>query len=150
MLHEESARAVQTQLSQERDRLQLLLEVSESIAAHRNLNDLFRDFSERLPRVVPFDYINLLLHDPARHVMRLHILVAPERSTISPGMEFPVDESASGLVWKTQRPLTVEDVDAETRFPRLIADDAGERRQSFCAVPLTTALRRLGSLGSAA
>ena len=147
VLHEESARAVQTQLSQERDRLQLLLEVSESIAAHRNLNDLFRDFSERLPRVVPFDYINLLLHDPARHVMRLHILVAPERSTIKPGMEFPVDESASGLVWKTQRPLTVEDVDAETRFPRLIAMMRENGVRSFCALPLTTALRRLGSLG---
>ena len=79
VLHEESARAVQAQLSHERDRLRLLLEVSESIASHRNLNDLFRDFAERLPRVVPFDYINLLLHDPAGDVMRLHILVAPDK-----------------------------------------------------------------------
>ena len=147
VLHEESARTVQTQLSQERDRLRLLLEVSESIASHRNLNDLFKDFSERLPRVVPFDYINLLLHDPARDVMRLHILVAPEESTIRPGMEFPVNESASGLAWQTQRPLTVEDVDTETRFPRLIAMMRENGVRSFCAVPLTTALRRLGSLG---
>ena len=41
---------------------------------HRNLNELFTDLAQRLPRVVPFDYINLLLHDPARDVMRLHIL----------------------------------------------------------------------------
>ena len=147
VLHDESAKAIQAQLSHERDRLRLLLEVSESIASHRNLNDLFRDFAERLPRVVPFDYINLLLHDPAREVMRLHILVAPENSTIKPGMEFPVDESASGLVWKTQRPLTVEDVDAEDRFPRLITMMRENGVRSFCALPLTTALRRLGSLG---
>ena len=82
VLHEERARTVQEQLSQERDRFRLLLEVSESIASHRDLHDLIRDLAERLPPVVPFDYINILLHDPSRDVMRLHVLVAPEASTI--------------------------------------------------------------------
>jgi formate hydrogenlyase transcriptional activator len=147
VLHDESATAVQAELSQERDRLRLLLEVSESIASQRNLDDLFRDLAERLPRVVPFDYINVLLHDPARDVMRLHILIAPEDSTIRPGLELPVDESASGLVWKTQQPLVVDDLEVETRFPRLIAMMRDNGVQSFCAIPLTTALRRLGSFG---
>ncbi len=61
----------------ERDRLRLLAEVSESIASHRDLNELFRDLAQRLPRIVPFDYINLVLHDPSRNVMRLRLLVAP-------------------------------------------------------------------------
>ena len=147
VLHEESAVSVQAQLAQERDRLRLLLEVSESIASHRNLSDLFRDLAVRLPRVVPFDYINVLLHDPERDVMRLHILMAPEDSTIQPGLELPVNDSASGLVWKTQQPLVVDDLEAETRFPRLIAMMRENGVQSFCAIPLTTALRRLGSFG---
>ena len=121
VLHDESDRAVQLELSHERDRLRLLLEVSESIAAHRNLNDLFEDLAHRLPPVVPFDYINLLLHDPARDVMRLHILVAPEGATIHPGLELPIEESAAGLVWRTQQPLVVEDLEEEHRFPRLIS-----------------------------
>ncbi len=147
VLHDESDRAVQAQLSQERDRLRMLLQVSESIASHRNLDGLFRDLAERLPPVVPFDYINLLLHDAARNVMRLHILVAPEGSTIHPGLELPVDESAAGLVWKTQQPLVVEDVDRETRFPQLITMMRANGVRSFCTIPLTSALRRLGSLG---
>ncbi len=147
VLHDESATAVRSQLSQERDRLRLLLEVSESIASHRSVNDLFEDLAERLPRVVPFDYINLLLHDPTRDVMRLHVLTAPANSTIRPGLELPVDGSASGLVWKTQQPLTVEDLDAEHRFPQLIPRLKENGVESFCAVPLTTALRRLGTLG---
>ena len=147
VLHDQSATAIQAQLAQERDRLRLLLEVSESIVAHRNLNDLFRDLAQRLPRVIAFDYINVLLHDPARDVMRMHILVAPESSTIQPGLELPVEESASGLVWKTQQPVVVDDLDAETRFPRLIAMMRENGVQSFCALPLTTALRRLGSFG---
>ena len=41
VLHDQSAAAMQAQLSQERDRLRLLLEVSESIASHRDLDELF-------------------------------------------------------------------------------------------------------------
>src|SRR5688572_25523673 len=131
----------------ERDRLRLLLEVSESIASHRDLNELFYDLAQRLPRIVPFDYINLVLHDPARNVMRLHLLAVPTDSTIKPGMETPVDESPGGLVWKTQRPLVVNDLALEDRFPALMPRLRENGVQSFCVVPLTTALGRLGAMG---
>ena len=104
-----------------RSRYQALLEIAEAIAVHRDLNELVQDLAQRLPRIVPFDFINLVLHDPAREVMRLHSLVAPETATIRPGLELPVEESPAGLVWKRQQPLMVEveDVTAESRFPRL-------------------------------
>ena len=147
VLHDESAQSAQQQLARERDQLRLLLEVSESIASHRDLDELFHDLALRLPRLVPFDYINLILHDPTREVMRLHVLAAPESSTISAGLELPVDESPGGVVWKTQQPLMVEDVALESRFPKLIPLLRENGVQSFCAVPLTTALRRLGAMG---
>src|SRR3989441_418583 len=53
---------------------QALLEVAEAIALHRDLGELFHDLAGRLHRVVQFDYLNLVLHDTARNVMRLHIL----------------------------------------------------------------------------
>src|SRR5262249_29475512 len=105
------------------------------------------DLAQRLPRIVPFDYINLVLHDPARDVMRLHLLVVPEPSTIRPGLELPVDTSPGGVVWKTQQPLLVEDVARESRFPALTPLLLENSVQSFCSVPLTTALRRLGAMG---
>jgi formate hydrogenlyase transcriptional activator len=134
-------------LAHDRDRLRLLLEVSESIASHRDLSDLFRDLAQRLPQVVPFDFINAVLHDPVRNVMRLWLLVTSTPSTISPGLELPIDESPGGLVWKTQRPLMVDDVAQEQRFPRLIPLLRENGIQSFCVVPLTTAQRRLGAMG---
>ena len=73
-------------LTHDRDRLRLLLEVSESIASHRDLEGLFRDLAQRLPHVVPFDYINAVLHEPERDVMRLWLLVTSQPSTISPGL----------------------------------------------------------------
>ena len=134
-------------LSRDRDRLRLLLEVSESIASHRDLDELLRDLAQRLPHIVPFDYINVVLHDPAREVMRLWLLVASAPSTISPGLETPVDQSPGGLVWKTQQPLIVNDITQERRFPRLMSMLRENGVQSFCAVPLTTAQRRLGAMG---
>ena len=128
---------------------QALLEISEAIAVHRDLNELIHDLAQRLPRIVPFDFINLVLHDPMREVMRLNSLVAPETATIRPGLELPVDQSPAGWVWKTQQPLMVEveDVAAESRFPKLIPLLRENDVQSYCLVPLTTALRRLGAMG---
>src|SRR5262247_4534698 len=128
---------------------QALLEISEAIAAHRNLNELLQDLAHRLPRIVPFDFINLCLHDPAREVMRLHSLVAPETATIRAGLELPIDQSPAGLVWRSQEALMVdiEDASAESRFPRLTPLLRENGVQSYCVVPLTTALRRLGAMG---
>src|SRR5262245_15600641 len=124
-----------------------LLEVAELIAAHRDLGALFDDLAERLPSIVPFDFINLVLHDEAQEIMRLHLLVTPEPVTIKPGLELPIDGSPGGLVWKTQEPVVVLNVAAETRFPELTPRLIENGVQSFCGVPLTTALRRLGAMG---
>ena len=59
---------------------QALLEVSQSVASHRDLTALFRDLVERLPGVVSFDSLWLVLHDPARNRMQLHILEGPARA----------------------------------------------------------------------
>jgi hypothetical protein len=55
-------------------RYEALLEVAESIAAHRQLATLFADLSRCLQRLVSFDYINLTLLDPKANVFRLHLL----------------------------------------------------------------------------
>ena len=135
------------ELSDERDRWRLLLEVSESIAAHRDLDGLFRDLAHRLPRIVPFDYINLVLHDAVENDMRLHILAAPDESTIKAGARFPVDHSPGGWVWKTQEPLVVNDVLRDDRFSAVTPLLRENGVQSYCVVPLTTAFRRLGAMG---
>ncbi len=124
-----------------------LLEVSESIASHRDLSELFHDLVQRLHGVVSFEFLNLVLHDPERNVMRLHILVSSRPVSLPTGMELPVDESPAGWVCKTQHPLIVNNLEAENRFPvvRRILFENGVK--SFCALHLNTALRRLGALG---
>ncbi|MBI5672148.1 MAG: sigma 54-interacting transcriptional regulator [Nitrospirae bacterium] len=134
-------------LTLDRERLRLLLEVSEAIASHRDVDALLRDLAQRLPQLVPFDYINAVLHEPERNTMRLWLLITATPNPISPGLELPVDESPGGLTWKTQQPLTVDDVAQEQRFPKLMGILRENGIRSFCVVPLTTAQRRLGAMG---
>jgi formate hydrogenlyase transcriptional activator len=134
-------------LTLDRDRLRLLLEVSESIASHRDLAELFRDLVQRLHRVAHFEHMRLLLHDPERNVMRLHILETPRASELPPCSDLPVDESPGGWVWHTQQPLVIPRVEQETRFPKVTPCMLEMGVKSFCVVPLTTAQRRLGALG---
>src|SRR3984957_19126222 len=98
-----------------RQQLEALLEVSEAIAQQRDLHALFHDLSGRLHSVVDFDFLTLTLHDPARNVMRLHILETrvPHEKTV--GSEAPVDGHPSGWVWQTQESFVVADAQQETR-----------------------------------
>jgi formate hydrogenlyase transcriptional activator len=130
-------------------RSQALLQVAESIAHHRDLTDLFHDLAARLHDVAHFDYLNLVLHDPERQVMRLHLLeTLREKPThLRVGLELPMAATPSGRVLETQDPFVVSDVETETFFPSLMDALRQEGVRSFCVVPLTTAQRRLGTIG---
>ena len=74
-----------------------LLEVSEAIAAHRDLASLFQDLAQRLHRVVIFDFLALILYEPARDIMRLHILESSIPPHAEVGMETPLGGTPAGL-----------------------------------------------------
>jgi formate hydrogenlyase transcriptional activator len=125
---------------------QILLEIAEAIARHRDLRELFHDLAGRLHRILQFDYLNLVLHDKARNVMRLHILESSKPMSIQPGFELPAEWSPSGHVFETQQPLQVADLEEETRFPQLREVLRLEGIGSMCVLPLATAQRKLGAL----
>src|SRR5438552_1892843 len=129
------------------ERYRALLEVSEAIASHRDLAALMHDLAGRLHPLVHFDYLNLLLYDPVRRSMRLHVLESSEPTEFPPGQEFSVEESPAGWVFENQRPLIVPNIDHENRFPKVTAILRENGVKAICVLPLTTAQRRLGTLG---
>jgi formate hydrogenlyase transcriptional activator len=131
-------------------RYETLLEVAESIAAHRQLSTLFADLSRCLQRLVSFDYINLTLLDAKANVFRLHILQTEHEIVGPTPRDIPFDESPSGLVLRTRQPYTVSDVGAAQGFPVLEDLLRSNGVQSYCVLPLFTAQRDVGglSLGS--
>ncbi|HEY2461675.1 MAG TPA: sigma 54-interacting transcriptional regulator [Candidatus Acidoferrum sp.] len=134
-------------LEHSRRQLEALLEVSEAIAQQRDLPALFHDLAERLHAVVEFDFLTLVLHDPATNVMRLHVLETRiETEKPSSGAEYPVDEHPSGWVWQTQQPFVVSDTESDPRYPEFLhrLRDFGVR--AIAMLPLTSAQHRLGAL----
>jgi formate hydrogenlyase transcriptional activator len=128
--------------------LALLLEVSESIASHRDLNELFRALGQRLPRIIPSDYVSIVLHDPERGIMRAKTVVKPESVTTVNGYgeETDVENAPAGMVWKTQRPFVADGATVARLFPQLSPVIRQYGVQSYYGLPLTSALRRLGSI----
>src|SRR5580693_7420658 len=134
-------------LEHSRRQLEALLEVAESIAQHRDLAALFHDLAERLHSVVDFDFLTLVLHDPVRNVMRLHILETRLPTPVKTGSETPMDGHPSGWVWQSQRPFVVTDTEEDQRFPDFLQRLKEVGVRSLAMVPLTTAQRRLGAMG---
>jgi formate hydrogenlyase transcriptional activator len=124
----------------------MLNEVSRIIASQRNLSELLHDLAGRLHRLLDFSYLGVMLYDPAQHVMRLHNLEGSPRGPLRPGAEFAVEDIPSGWVWQHQQPLVISDLERETRFPRARHALREYGLGSFCALPLSTAHRRLGTL----
>jgi len=123
-----------------------LLAVSESIALHRELSELFHDVAQRLRHVLQFDYLSLRLHDPERNVMRRHILERSSPAEAFVSDELPVKELLSGWVWQNQEAILIGNIEQETRFPRAMQILRENEIKSCCCLPLTTARRRLGAV----
>ena len=129
------------------ERYQALLEVAQAISSHRDLDELFRELAQRLPRVVHVNFVALSLHDPIKHTMRLHTIQANVPADLIGGHEGAIDESPAGIVLKTQQPILVTNLAGEARWPTVTRCMAEDKVNSFCFVPLTTAARRLGAMG---
>jgi formate hydrogenlyase transcriptional activator len=128
---------------------QTLLEVSESIVSHTDLSELFQDLAQRLIPILGFDFLNLVLHDPERQMMRCHVLKTLAGGGEGPKLEFSVsiNEAPSGHVWQTQSPFVIPSLARESRFPKVLHFLRGYGVKSYCLVPLSTTRRRLGAMG---
>ena len=122
-----------------------LLKMVDLVVHHRNLPELFVAIAGQLSDVAEDEIINFSLHDPRRNVMRLHVLEGNDLARTP--IEIPVVDSASGIAWQTQQPQVAPDVNAETRFPSEVNLLRNKGIRSYCALPLTTAGKRLGALG---
>jgi formate hydrogenlyase transcriptional activator len=75
-----------------------LFALAKSISGHNDLEGLCRGLAQSLQRVVGFEYLGLMLHDPAGNVMRLHALTATEPVTVEDSPTLPIDQDPAGWV----------------------------------------------------
>ena len=127
-------------------RLEALLEISDAIASHQSLPVLFPILAAKLAKVMSFAGLGLTLYDPERRVEKVYVLESPAVTGIAVGQEFQADDTPSSIVLESGRPFYVPEIQSETRFPIVmrLLQESGLR--SYCALPLVTERRRLGTL----
>jgi formate hydrogenlyase transcriptional activator len=127
-------------------RYESLIRLADSIRAQRDPNGLFGILVHELSSVVPFDAVAQF--DEAANKLNWYLREGLKHPTVSPS-DLPKEETVAWWVYERQRPLVISNVQQETRFALLAECLLESGLNSLCAVPLSTAHRRLGSLAIA-
>jgi formate hydrogenlyase transcriptional activator len=146
--------ANEEELRRERDRLRLLLEITNSMTSKLDLRCLVEVLSTNLLRVTRSDFCSLLLPDADSGELRLTILYNPEsRGVICDGAIIPLRGSICGKAFRTGKSQHVNSFEEVRDDPESFGNDVGrffyervmaEGLKSGCDLPL---IGRRGILG---
>jgi formate hydrogenlyase transcriptional activator len=133
-------------LRRERDRLRLLLEITNSLASKLDLRRLVEVLSTNLLRVTRCDFCALLLPHAGGGELRLTILYNPEpRGSISDGASVPLNGSIGGKAFRTGKTQHFDSLEEVRDDPESFGGEAGrlfyertlaEGVRSGCDLPL--------------
>src|ERR1700733_4599403 len=126
-------------------RYEALARIAELIRSHPEEQVLFQTCASELHHVVAFDGLSWL--DPAAHWVQWHFL-EPYRSVVEAPVvrNIPKEETVAWWVYQNQQPVVIPFIDRETSFPLVAERFSRLGLRSLCALPLSTAHRKLGSL----
>ncbi|WP_263355405.1 sigma 54-interacting transcriptional regulator [Acidicapsa acidisoli] len=126
-------------------RYEALARIAELIRYHPEEKVLFQTCASELHQVVAFD--GLSWFDPAANWVQWHLL-EPYNSAIEAlaVRNIPKEETVAWWVYQHQQPAVIPFIDRETSFPLVIERFSTLGLRSLCALPLSTAHRKLGSL----
>jgi formate hydrogenlyase transcriptional activator len=127
-------------------RYQALIRVSAAIAAQRDAGRLFAFLATELRRVVKLDFIGISQYDEATNKTHWHLTMTGGGSDRGISDGATPEQALTQWVYERQVPLVIPFLERDNRFPctRTLLEQDGIR--SLCALPLTTAHRRIGSL----
>ena len=129
------------------ERYEALLRISETLSTCREPEELSRILADQLRELLPLDYLDVLIFKEDSDEVEWHA----KGNRDIPCFDVPIEETHGWRVYRTQEPLYIADWGADVRFPALkqLLERQGFRVGSVVRVPLTTAHRRLGTLGIA-
>ena len=119
-----------------------LIRLAETIQSEPNARDLFHTLAEQLHEFIPFEL--MAQFDSAANKVQWHL----SEAYVPLGKHYqsiPKEQTIPWWVHQHQEPVVLQVAKGDSRFPPLkVMADFGLR--SLCALPLSTARRKLGSL----
>jgi formate hydrogenlyase transcriptional activator len=120
-LHEEALR-------HERDRLRLLLEITNSVTSRLDFREVVEALSTNLVRVMQCDVSALLLPDSESGELRVTILHNPDaRGPMREGSLVPMNSSISGQVLRTAQSVRIDNFEQVRADPEIYGNPDGQR-----------------------
>jgi formate hydrogenlyase transcriptional activator len=127
-------------------RFETLVRLSQAIAAYGDPKELFGVLVNELHQVVQFDFIGVSLRDKDSDTFQNYFIDMASRSELVPEEELTPEETLTLWVYERQEPLLRSTNEMEPRYGRLQAILKRLYIRSICALPLTTAHRKLGAI----
>src|ERR1700726_637801 len=137
----------QIALGTDAQRYGALFRISQALSGCGEPDELTRVLADQLRELISFDHLDALIFKEDSNEIEWQGW-GTEPIAFS---DLPVEETSTWHVFRTQEPLHVADWNTDDTFPRAkrLLENAGVRLGSVIRVPLTTAHRRLGTLGIA-
>jgi formate hydrogenlyase transcriptional activator len=132
---------------EEKQRLQMLLEVSTTLMSNLDVRQLFPSISDLIRKVIHQDYASVALYEEGNRSLRVYALDSPlGEELISPETVLPIAESAAGLVFQKGETKVCNREDLVAMGSPMVTRMLELGIQSFCSIPLITRKGKLGTL----
>src|SRR5260370_27995680 len=144
-----ASNSMQANVEREKDRLKLLLDMTNALVSNLEFRELLRAISASIRRVMQCDSVGVWLPDSKQGQLRAHALEFLESKVFAKeDLLLPVEGSLIGSVFKTGKPLVVRDKTdymSEQVTPEALADGL----VSGVGLPLIRCTRTHGELSLA-
>jgi formate hydrogenlyase transcriptional activator len=145
-LNYESILALQGELSHERDRLRLLLDLNDAVVSNLDLSQLFQAIPTSVRRAMQCDAACLSMPEKEKPELRIHGLDFPDgRGFMVNEMVLPIANTSPGRAFESGKAFYWGRPPTDLA-PVALQKNAGEGFQSGCFLPIVRGNRKLGVL----
>jgi formate hydrogenlyase transcriptional activator len=141
---EDALRRAQEDLQRERDRLKLLLELTNQVISNLELREMLRALAGSIRRIMQCDAVSIRLPDTDNNQLRVYALDFPEsKGFLKEETLISIEGSLSGRVFRTGKPYVSDDLATDAATSPGLA----EGLKFGCFLPLIHRARVLGVMG---
>jgi formate hydrogenlyase transcriptional activator len=137
-------------LALEKERLQMLLEVNNTLVTNRDLQNLFPAISGLIRRMIRYDYASVAVYDEGAHSLSLYPLDSPlTKGLAGADTTLPVKDTPAGRALMERETKIFSRQDLMGIQSSFVSHMLEQGIQSLCCIPLTTRKGELGTLNLA-
>ena len=131
----------------ERDRRQLLLEVSNAVVSNLSLRELLVAVSGWLRKFFAHDFASMVIKDEESGQLRVHALNAPvPGGVLAEGSILPLEGTPPGIAMATRQTVMRDRIDFKEFYSPTIREAYNAGLRSGCSVPLISHDQVLGTI----